>query len=152
MSTKHAGPGTFDQKHRLFIPTGKVFNQAKYDALGKWITENPAPFAWLLENPDTLGDRRGYCSSSRIQSAFQDRYASVAKVDELKFNNSRTKYLKFRVVYLKPSLRHLFEFRRPPKHAPRSVVRSITVRWSVLNAWLRRNERHDMTNKKPPET
>lgn len=120
MSTHSAG--TFDQEHQLFFPTGEVFNQAKYDALEKWIKANPAPFAWLLENLDTLRDKRGYCSSSRIQSAFQDRYASVAKVDGFRFNNSLTKYLKFRDVYLKPNLRHLFEFRRPPKHAPRAAL------------------------------
>ena len=114
--------GTFDNEHQLFIPTGEMFKQAKYDALEKWIKANPAPFAWLLENLETLRDKRGYCSGSRIRSAFRDRYPNVAKVDEFKFNNNLTKYLKFRVVYLKPKLRRLFEFRRPPKHAARAAL------------------------------
>jgi hypothetical protein len=119
MSTHSAGAR--DEEHRLFFPTGEVFNQTKYDALEKWLKANPAPFAWLLANLDTLRDRRGYCSGSRIRSAFRDRYPTVAKVDEFKFNNNITKYLKFRVVFLKPDL-HVFEFRRPPRRAARSVL------------------------------
>lgn len=108
--------GTRDKEHQLFFPTGEVFNQTKYDALEKWIKANPAPFAWLLENLDTLRDKRGYCSGSRLRSALRDRYPSVAKIDEFKFNNNITKYLKYRIVSMKPDL-HLFEFRRPPKRA-----------------------------------
>src|SRR5579864_2386023 len=96
--------GTCDKESQLFFPTGEVFNQTKYDALEKWLKANPAPFAWLLENLDTLRDKRGYCSGSRIRSALRDRYPYVAKVDEFKFNNNITKYLKYRVVYLKPDL------------------------------------------------
>jgi hypothetical protein len=95
---------TRDKEHQLFFPTGEGFNQAKYDALEKWIKVNPMPFAWVLENLETLRDKRGYCSGSRIRSALRDRYPNIAKVDEFKFNNNLTKYLKFRVVYLKPEL------------------------------------------------
>jgi hypothetical protein len=114
MSTKHSDPGTRDHEHRLFIPVWEVFSQTKYDALEKWINRNQAPFAWLLENLETLRDKRGYCSGSRIRSAFRDRYPIVAKIDQYKFNNNITKYLKYRIVYLKPDL-HLFEFRHPSK-------------------------------------
>jgi hypothetical protein len=113
--------GTFDREHQLFFPTGEIFNQTKYDALEKWLKANQAPFAWLLENLDTLRDKHGYCSGSRIRSAFRDRYPDVAKVDEFKFNNNITKYLKFRVVFLKPDL-HVFEFRHPPKRAGRNLI------------------------------
>lgn len=120
MPTKHRG--TFDKAHQLFFPAGEVFNQSKYDALEEWVNANPAPFAWLLENLETLRDKRGYCSGSRIRSGLRDRYPNVAKVDEFKFNNNLTKYLKFRAVYLKSNLRRLFEFRRPPKYAPRAAL------------------------------
>ncbi len=113
---------TFDKEHQLFIPRGEIFNQKKYADLEKWLKVNPAPFAWLLENLETLRDKRGYCSGSRIRSGFRDRYPIVAKIDEYKFNNNITKYLKFRIVFLKPDNRHLFEFRRPPRRAARSVI------------------------------
>src|SRR5580700_1797197 len=120
--SKHSDPGTWYQEHRLFIPVWDVFNQIKCNALEKWLAANTAPFAWLLENLESLRDKRGYCSGSRIRSAFRDRYPAVAKVDEFKFNNNITKYLRYRIVYLKPDL-HLFEFRRPlGKKTERSPV------------------------------
>ena len=53
---------------------------------------------------------------SRIRAAFRDHYPDVAKVDEFRFNNNLTKYVKLRLVYLNPHL-HLFEFRRPRRKA-----------------------------------
>ena len=114
--------GTFDKEHQLFFPTGEVFNQAKYAALQKWIAVNQAAFDWLTANLHKLRlNKRGYCSGSRIRSAFRDHYPGVVKVDEFKFNNNITKYLKFRIVFLNPDL-HLFEFRCPPKHAVRAAL------------------------------
>ncbi|HLG95523.1 MAG TPA: hypothetical protein VKX49_04340 [Bryobacteraceae bacterium] len=121
MPTKHADPGTFDTEHRLFLPTWEVFNQTKYDALEKWIAANASAFGWLLANLDTLKrNRRGYCSGSRIRSALRDRYPAIIKVDEFAFNNNLTKYLKYRIVFLRPEL-HLFEFRRQERAEPAPI-------------------------------
>jgi hypothetical protein len=111
MPTKYADPGTFDKNHRLFLPTWVAFNQKKHDALENWISDRRTAFDWLLANLDKLKrNNRGYCSVSRIRSAFQD--------NGFPFNNNISTYLRFRIVFLKPEL-HLFEFRRPEKHSER---------------------------------
>jgi hypothetical protein len=72
--------------------------------LQEWIEANPAAFDWLMANLDKLKrNQRGYCSGSRLRSGLRDHYHGVLKGDgEFGFDNNITKYLKLRIVYLKP--------------------------------------------------